>query len=399
MLYLLWLKRVLLSPKNIFEASAVFSAAGLSLAAAALTTALLVVNGFTASLEKAIVDRSGRLSVLSDGFAAREELERALLPHQDLIREQAAFLSFEGIILRGGKFKGAFFEGADEEHLKNSSFLRRRILKGEISGKKPFVIIGRALAKELKADIGSPVSVVMAADRKSPFFSRKQKTFFVSAIADFGRHDFNSRYVLTSLADGEALLGSKGLVSGIRVWLKQKGEALPLARQMRREKAGPYHIVHWKDMDRWFFKVIEMDKKIIFFVLFIMIIAAGFNVSSALFVHVFRKTREISILKAMGAAGSTIRNIFLLEGLVLGALGLSSGVFLGWGIVSALIYAQNKWHFIPEEVYQVNEIVLYMDPQDMAVLLLASLAVIALASLIPARRAYKKDIKEGLAHE
>ncbi len=402
MLYWLWLKRTLLSRRGLFEARPLFSIAGLSLAAAALTAALLVVSGFSASIERAIIGKTGDLSVLSKKPAPRGELFLPMLPHQELVQDQAAFLSFAGMILSKGRFKGAIFEGLDDERFKKDPFLRQRILEGSLEGLpggEPFAVIGRAMAKDLNLRPGSFVSVVALPEGESLYFSRKRQSFPVGAVADFGRHDFNSRYVLIPLSAAEALLGREGLVSGARFWLKRPDRAAELVRQMRAEKYGCCHIAHWKDTDRWFFKMIEMDKKIIFFVLFIMIIAAGFNVSSALFVHVFRRARDISVLKAAGAAPETVRNIFLLEGLVTGVLGLSLGAAMGWGIVAALIFAQNKWHFIPEEAYQANEIVISADPLDAAALILSSLFVIVLASLIPARRAYNRDIKEGLACE
>ena len=150
-------------------------------------------------------------------------------------------------------------------------------------------------------------------------------------------------------------------------------------------------------MERDFFKVIEMDKKIIFFVLLILIFAAGFNVSGSLFVNVFKRTREISILKAMGAGKGLIASLFLMEGLVLGGVGAIAGLFLGWSICRGLLELQNKWNFIPLDIYQVNEIILRVKGTDVLVILTVTIAVSFLASLAPALRAYNMNVTEGLA--
>ena len=152
----------------------------------------------------------------------------------------------------------------------------------------------------------------------------------------------------------------------------------------------------WKDLERNFFEVIEMDKKIIFLVLLILIFAAGFNVSASLFVTVFRRTREISILKALGASGKLIAGLFLMEGLVLGLTGAVLGAGLGLSLCYGLLKLQSHWNFIPLEVYQANEIVLRLNSSDAVKVLAATLTVSFLASWLPALRAYKRDVTEGL---
>ena len=145
--------------------------------------------------------------------------------------------------------------------------------------------------------------------------------------------------------------------------------------------------------------MIESDKKIIFFVLFILIVAAGFNISSSLFVQVFRRTKDISVLKAMGAKKKLIRNLFLLNGLILGFFGSIMGISTGLFICYLLIFAQNKWRFIPAKVYQINEIVWNWQSTDLFLIFIVSLAVVILSSLLPAGRAYKMDVKAGLSRD
>ena len=300
------------------------------------------------------------------------------------------------MILNKGHFKGVFFEAIEDKKLKSFSFLKKRILKGSLKSSEPFVIVGSALAEELKLSVGSKAPVIVSQSEGSYFF-KKQAEFKVSAIVDFGRHEFNSSFVLMPLSSAQMLGMNK--ISGINLWLKSKGQMESLKQKLKSSLGDSYFVSSWKDVDRSFFEMVESDKKIIFFVLFILIIAAGFNVSSSLFVQVFKQTKEISILKAMGIKKSGIKNLFLLSGLILGFLGTVLGLLIGFLFCYMLIFIQNKWHFIPEEVYKVNEIVLDWKSSDILIIFIASLVVVILSSLWPASRAYKMDVKTGLSYD
>lgn len=394
MFYRLWLKRVLFSTRNLFQFSSLFSLFGLILAVAALSTALLVIDGFSAGLKRAIWDISGHVMILSEEPLPKEIFHKKLAAYKHKIHRQQDFLSFEGLILNGKDFKGAFFEGSNTELLKNSRF-KKRLLAGTL--KPNSLIVGKTLAKDLNIKVGSRVLVVVPKkSRHTSHFSRKQKKFSVSGIANFGRHSLNSRYVFMPLDLAQVLKQQKGSISGSRLWLNDPNDSEKTT--LRLSQQNPLWIVSsWKDLERHFFEVIEMDKKIIFFVLLILIFAAGFNVSGSLFVTVFRRTREISILKAIGASGKLITGLFLMEGLVLGLMGAVLGAGLGLGLCYGLLKLQSHLNFIPLEVYQINEIVLQLSGSDAVKVLLATLTMSFLASLLPALRAYRKDVTEGLA--
>ena len=394
--YWLWLKRVLFSSKTIFQFSALFSLFGLILAVASLTVAILSVNGFSSGLEKTLVDKQGHLRIQAKNNIFKEELLEDITDYKDFFSNQALFLSFEALILHEGRFKGVFFEAVQDEKLKSFSFLKNRILEGDLESSEPFVILGSTLAQELNLSVGSEVLVIVSQSEDS-YFSRKQSQYKVSALVDFGRHEFNSRFVLMPLSSAQVLGMDK--VSGVSLWLKRKDQTDFLNKRLKNTLEDSYFVSSWKDMDKNFFEVIESDKKIIFFVLFILIIAAGFNVSSSLFVQVFRKTKDISILRAMGAKKGTIRNLFLLNGLILGAFGTALGIFVALLLCYMLIFIQNRWRFLPAKVYKINEIVLDWQSMDMLLIFIVSLIVVILSSFLPANRAYKMNVKTGLSYD
>ena len=402
MFYRLWLRRIIFSPSDVFQLTSLFSIFGLILGVAVLTIALLAVNGFSFSLQKVIVDRNGHLVFLSETKRPAEDFLEKLKTYQPEIRHSVPFLSFTGLASNSRQLKGVVFEGLDFQSFPSDLNFQKRILKGRIdlTNSKPFVILGRSLAKDLKADVGDLIQAVIVEPSKNIGFSRQKQTFPVGGIADFGKHDLNSRSVLLPLSSGQELMGQGNQASGLRIWLKDREQAKHFAKMLNYQYGDSgYQAISWMDMEKAFFNNINSDKRIIFFVLLILIIAAGFNVSSTLFVQVFKKTREISILKAMGAANSVILRIFLLRGLALGLFGGLLGLFSGLAVFQGLLFFQKKWSLLPEEVYQVSEIVLHWKTWDLVLIFISTLIVVLLASLLPARRACHIPIKEGLTYE
>ena len=402
MFYRLWLKRIIFSPKDVFQVTSLFSVFGLILGVAVLTVALLTVNGFSKSLQKVVVDRNGHLVFLSENKQPLQNFSKKLETYKPSIRQSVPFLSFAGLASNSRELKGVIFEGLDFQSFSSDLTIRQRIIRGKIDlqASNSFVILGRSLAEDLKADVGDLIQTVFVKPSKEMGLSRKKKTFPVSGIADLGKHDLNSRSVLMPLSASQELMGQGDRVSGLRIWLKEDSQTKYLVRTLNYQYGDSgYQAISWMEMEKSFFNNINSDKQIIFFVLLILIIAAGFNVSSALFVQVFKRTREISILKAMGAGNSVILKIFLLRGLALGFFGTFLGLVFGLGIFRFLLFFQQKWNILPSEVYQVSEIVLHWKTWDLAIIFLSALFVVLLASILPARRACHIPIKEGLTYE
>ena len=394
--YWLWMRRVLFSSKNIFQWGSLFSLFSLILSVASLTVALLVFNSVSSSLENILIDKQGHLRIQAKENLSKKKLLEDMEIYEEFFSDKALFLSFEGLVLHGRRFKGVLFEGIQDEKLKSLSFLKNRILEGDLESPGPFLVVGSNLAEELKLSAGSSTEVIVS-QAKDSIFSRKQARFKVGAVADFGRHEFNSSFVLMPLSSVPVLGFDQ--ISGASLWLKHKDQIHTLKQDMEKTLEEFYVVQSWKDMDRAFFAVVESDKKIIFFVLLILIISAGFNVSSSLFVQVFRRTKDISILKTIGAKRKVIRNLFLLNGLILGFFGTAIGILLGLLMCHVLVFIQNKWHFIPAKVYQVHEIVWDWQSSDLLLVFIASLIIVILSSLLPAARAYKMNIKMGLSYE
>ena len=396
-LYILWFRRILFSPQALFQFSSLFSLFGLVLAVASLTVALLAVNSFSAGLELVLIDRQGHILVQSESPSSKEELWEELSFYENQIENEVFFLSFEALLVKDKLFKGVLFEAIEDEKLKELSFFKKRLLEGDLeSGAEHSIIIGSELGKILNLSVGSQVSVI-SAQSEDPLFSRQQAEFQVAGVIDFGRHDFNSFFALMPLSSAKKMGFDK--ISGVKLWLKDKEQSFSLTRELSQNLSSLYSVQSWRSADPVFFEIIQSDKKIIFFVLIVLVISAGFNISSSLFTQVFRRTKEINILKALGIENARLRNLFLLNGLVLGCAGVFLGILLGLSACYLLVFIQNKWYIIPAQTYQIHEIVWRWNDSDLFLIFSLSLLVIVLSSILPARRACKINIKQALSYD
>ena len=169
---------------------------------------------------------------MSEEKVSSEILQDKIKLYKNQIKNRIDFLSFEGLILKDGSFKGALFEGVDMDALKKNPFFVKRLIQGSLPEGENFVIVGKSLAEDLNLQIASPVPVIVPGSGHSSSFSRRQQMFTVGAIADFGRHILNSRYVLMPLTSGQFLKQQKGSLSGTRLWLKD-------ANQGEKNSSGP----------------------------------------------------------------------------------------------------------------------------------------------------------------
>ena len=402
-LYSLWLKRILFSSQTLFQFSSLFSLFGLVLAVASLTVALLAINGFSAGLEMILVNRQGHVLVKPSIPASKEDIWEDLSFYKKDIKKELFFFSFEALLVKENSFKGVLFEAIEDDKLKELSFLKNNLIEGslDLSQKKDLkspshLFIGSELAKILNLSVGSKVSAVIAG-LEDPLFSRKRADFQVGAILDFGRHDFNSSFALVPLSAVQKLGFHK--FSGVKLWFKDAGQSLPLSEEISQSLSSSYSVKSWMSADPVFFKIIQSDKKIIFFILIVLVISAGFNVSSSLFIQVFKRTKEINLFKALGVESSQLRNLFLLNGLILGVVGSTLGLLLGLFVCWLLILIQNKWSIIPAQTYQINEIVWEWSFSDLFLIFFLSLFVIVLSSFLPARKACQVNIKKALSYD
>ena len=198
------------------------------------------------------------------------------------------------------------------------------------------------------------------------------------------------------LAEAQQLLGMTGQVTGIEVRLTDVYQAEAMAATLADQLDYPYWTRDWIQMNRNLFSMLTLQKTVMFIILTLIVLVAAFNIASALIMMVMQKTRDIAILKTMGATNGSIRKIFVFKGLLIGFVGILMGVSGGVGL--SLLLQRYQFVQLPGDVYFLTTLPVYLDIVDIAVIVAATLLICLLATLYPARQAARYKPVEGIRY-
>jgi lipoprotein-releasing system permease protein len=262
----------------------------------------------------------------------------------------------------------------------------------------PGIIVGLYIADNLYLEPGDTVSLVSPSGLFTGLSIPRVKRFRVDGILETGLMEYDNLYCYISLNSAQSLYGMTGKVTGLDI----KIDNLYLADQVKSTLidslgAYPYYPYTWFEMKPNLYNWMKIEKWMMFLVLSLIILVAVFNITSSLIMMVLEKKRDIGILKSMGADVKTIRKIFAFEGLVVGLLGGTIGIMLGFGIC----YLQYRYHFIklPGDVYIINFFPILMKLGDFLLVWSAAVILSLTAGLYPAYRASVIPAAEAIRYE
>ncbi|MCI0515217.1 ABC transporter permease, partial [candidate division KSB1 bacterium] len=266
--------------------------------------------------------------------------------------------------------------------------------------KLPGIVLGSGLASRLMVDVGSKVLLISPAGLSvtgGPFQQPKVKNFIVTGIFESGLNEYDSNVALCSIPDAQSLFAYGSKVGGIEIKLDHLEFADQVAREIDSLFGYPYTTETWFERNRTLFSWMKIEKWAAFIVLSLIIMVAAFNIISSLIMVVLEKTREIGILKAMGASSRSIMRIFLFEGLVIGLVGAFLGSLLGY----ALCWSQLKyrWFSLPSDIYFISALPIRMEILDFVLIASSAMILCLAASIYPAWKASRLDPVDAIRYE
>jgi len=397
-LWLVW--RFLWSGGPLINLTSSLALLGMVLGVAALVVSMAVLSGFEATLKQALIDMSGDVIVMRTDRPI-DDLDELIPEIRRLAPEMIAYSPFiqtESLAAYNGKTFGVQVHGMDLKTVGSVLNLQDRIVSGTMDLTKG-IVIGKGLAKLLEIKVGDVLTVVSPRPSEtSPIgFSPSAVEMRVVGVANLGKYEYDSRFVLGSLEEVQKLRDLGSGYSGVKLKLQRSEDAEAVSRRLTGGLKAPYWTKSWYHLNENLFEAIQLEKKVIFIIVSLVVVMACFNISSTLFVNVLRRFSDMSVLATLGATPQFIRSIYVLLGLSLGLMGSVMGILVGILLSKAL--AHSALFLIPAEVYKLDHLSVEFKVQDMIIIVIVSMFICWISTWAPARRGARLKPVEGLRYE
>ena len=365
---------------------------GVAVGVAALIVVLAVMSGFDNELKSRLIGTNAHIYIERDGGIAYPDLNiTQVLNESNEVLSYTPFMSGQVILSSKDVFAGSLVTGIDEDTEKTVIDIKKYIIKGDRSPlEEDGLLIGGELARELGLEIGDRVSLVCA-------LSKQPIDFKVTSIFRTGLYTFDAQNIFISLKAAQGLFRINDKVGGVAVKISDERQANILKKSIISRLGYPYFVKSWMDLNANLFSALKLEKLTMFVILTLIVIVACFNIASTLIVKVVEKTKDIGILKSIGATNRDIRYIFRIEGFFIGAVGTFVGVAMGLSI-SWLQY-NYKLIKLPADIYYIDALPIYISLSDSVVIAASALTLSLLATLYPAGKASKLQIVDALRYE
>ncbi|MEK9952199.1 MAG: lipoprotein-releasing ABC transporter permease subunit [Curvibacter sp.] len=383
---------------------------GIALGVAALIIVLSVMNGFQKEVRDRMLSVVSHIEIFSPYGQALPDVAQTLAEaraHPQVVGA-APFIGTQALLARGEDMKGAIVRGIDPalegEVTDLAAALRggalERLVPGEFG-----VVLGRDPARQLGVQSGDKVTLVAPSGQVTPAgVVPRMKQMTVVGTFDSGHYEYDAGLVLLHVDDAARIFRLEG-PTGIRLKLQDLHQAREVGAQLAATLSGDLLIRDWTRQNRNWFAAVQLEKRMMFIILTLIVAVAAFNLVSTLVMTVTDKRADIAILRTLGASPGSIMGIFVVQGATVGVIGTFAGLLLGLGVafnidvlVPALERALNA-SFLPQEIYLISR--MPSDPQGSDILPIAiiSLVLAFVATLYPSWRASRVNPAEALRYE
>lgn len=398
--------RTLTTSRGLFNLSTLLSLISLGIGIATLITVMALVSGYEKALKSSVFDVVGHILVTKSPLPVYDVQEEVDNLKQNLSIKDfqySPYLQKEALVVSRGQIQGVIVEGLDAKTFANVSNIGKRITSGVFDLQKAKdeqgVYLGKGIGEEFNLKVGDRVNIVVPFSDLNFGIRRTVKNFKIFGFLDLGKYEYNNRYVLTELKNARELFEfSESASSGLRLKFKDPKQAIKFQNEII-EHNLPYSSQTWKDTNLSLFEAIKIERVIIFLILCILVIIGAFNLSTGLFLSVYKKTADVSVLRSLGLSVNGIAGIFVIQGMVIGVAGFIFGVILGYVMIVILNLVLASGLFLPPEVYKLNSLVLEMNAKDLVFIFFASMLICFVSTISPARRNYKLKPSEGLRYD
>jgi len=386
--------------------STFISMSGVAVGVMALIVVIGVMTGFDQDLKKKILSVNAHVIVLKQGAPVTDAGQLvAQVKTVPGVLSAAPFIYTQVMYSAPGNISGGVIRGLELETIRHGGPPALNVVQGKFADladlapeDPPRAAIGNELARNLNLSLGDYLNIISPLGTLTPMGRLpRMKAFRVSAIFHSGMYEFDNSLVYTSIPRLQEFLGLTNRVTGLEVEVKDIYAAEEVAQAIQKKLGPGYYTRNWMQMNRSLFSALKLEKIAMFIILTLIVLVAAFGIASTLFMMVMKKTRDIAILKSMGATRQSIMQIFIMNGLVIGGVGTTLGLGLGLGLCAIL----QRYQFIklPRDVYYISTLPVQIQGLDVVAIIIAAMAISFLATLYPSWQAARLDPVEAIRYE
>ena len=416
-----------LRPKRTFvSVITLISILGVALGVAVLIIVISVMSGFDHDLRDKILGFNAHLTVSQSGQTMKDYASVAQVISQNkrvrgvspfifgpVLVETTGSTDASGQVIRPTLQDAPMLRGVDPASESRVSDLEHKLVAGKYDLSGRGLLVGVDFANNLGLLVGDHLSIYSAREIKKmkAAHDRKQDEailpddYEVRGIFDAGYYEYNARVIVASLDNAQELYDLDNSVHGLFVMLDDPYQAGVMKRELSHTLGSTYYVSTWMEQNSGILNALVVEKNVMFYLLFFIVLVAALCILSAQITFVIQKTREIGMLKALGATKLQISGIFLAQSAIIGIIGVASGFGLG---MLALAYRNPFLHFMnhltgfelfPASVYGFGELPAVIAPRDVAIICISSFIICILGGVLPAIRAGRLKPVEALRYE
>ncbi len=409
--------------KQVFVSIITFiSITGIFLGVAALIIVLAVMNGFETDLREKILGINAHVVLMQyTGMMKDHERIKEAVEKIDGVVASTPFIYSQAMLKNGDNVHGIVLRGlspADAAKVINLGKTtagglelltpegRKALKLGPNVIDLPGIIVGKELAKNLGIFLYDTLYVVSPMGISTPIgMVPRMKKFLVVGIFESGFYEYDLSLAYASLRDTQEFLNLGDLVTGIEIKVSDIYKANEIAAAIEKKLGFPFWVRDWMKMNKNLFAALKMERRVMFIILSLIVLVAAFNIITTLIMVVMEKSKDIAILKSMGATSKSIMKIFIYQGLIIGGIGTLLGTLGGLlvafnlGDISRFVEHLFGFKILPGDVYYLSELPSKVNYGDVVIIVVGSLLISFLATIYPSRNASRLDPAEAIRYE
>lgn len=393
--------------------TASFAFIGIMLGVATLIIVMSVMNGFRADLLDRILGFGGHIEIMAqrpEGIFDYSSLIADLQKDRRVV-QATPMITAQAMVIGSGKALGVQVNGISLEDVERRPLLTKNIMYGDLkdfNAQENSILIGYRMANKLRVFPGEEVTLVSPDGNHTAFGTMpRTRRFKVAAVFKVGMSTYDESVIFMNLKGAQTFFRLPGAINSVELFTTNPYQVQSVRQDLTNFYAEKYafYAYDWMQTNSKFFGAVQVERNVMFIILTLIILIASFNIISTLVMLVKNKSRDIAILRTMGASRASITNIFFLAGTSISVIGTSLGVLVGlvfcWNIEVIRQGIQKLFgtELFTEEVYFLSQLPAKVNPIEVGVIVIMAISISFFFSIFPALRASRLDPVEALRYE